>query len=927
MDQQEIHRLLDEALRNLPVRDRESIVLYYFEGKSLDDAAKAFGISPAAMRKRLERARGRLRDELSAHVESGLVAAARGRRKMSARALAALPAGASFAKIAPAASVLPSAPLLHLTGTLSTMGGTVMGLNKAAIIGAICAAAIIAGGGLYMTRGTTPPEEPPAEPTDLAQSVSAQEEPPDPTEQPQPQDSEPAELSPTAGTAAVTTALQGASISGTVTASDTGAPIPGAEIYIRGPERRSVFSESDGTYTCGPLQAGEYDLRSNVAEDVVSNRSPHKKVSLSHDEQLTDIDFTFERGTSISGRVTDRAMSGIARAKVSAVSFARGTDYMSKGESDKQGNYLLNGIARNSMYEMIVSAKGYGRLSWGHVHVPGTGEVTGVDFVLDAGAIVSGRVVDTQGHPVPNVRLGMKEEQVHPTLMVAAPLWQADGKGKFEITDVGPGTYVFSVDYGDRMERCENGPIVVAAGERITGIEVVTPFKGRGAIEGSVRDQKGNPVRGVYVSAMGRTGRSEDAETDDLGHYRVEALTDDTVQIRFFHQSYGTVFLDDVSVGTTDADVVMAPRGSISGTVMDAATGDPVREYRITVEVETQRGTYGPGAGETFLSETGEFVVENIELGTATITVLAEGYAPQELSDIPVESGRETSGHEFHLSQGNVLRGLVIATSDSGPVSGAGIYLGLLPRYPWEEQRGLKAVTADDGSFLLRDLAAGEHALWVKHPDFAPTSLGVTVQEDRETLVTVGLGAGGTIAGYVIEDSLAASGAQVVLRGEDEFHRFTSTDADGYYELVKLPPGTYQVSATPAWVKEAGAYAPRHSASVEVEKDCVTEKDFEFRSGTGVIQGYVALNGERVRGGSVTASSFSDPGQTAGTSRVGEAGFYTIDGLPPDSYKVFAYSRDTPADCPLKGTASVQLGDGETALVDIEISRGSESGG
>ena len=225
-----------------------------------------------------------------------------------------------------------------------------MGLNKAAIIGAICAAAIIAGGGLYMTRGTTPPEEPPAEPTDLAQSVSAQEEPPDPTEQPQPQDSEPAELSPTAGTAAVTTALQGASISGTVTASDTGAPIPGAEIYIRGPERRSVFSESDGTYTCGPLQAGEYDLRSNVAEDVVSNRSPHKKVSLSHDEHLTGIDFTFERGATISGRITDRATNGIEGAKVVALGRVRGTlVHPKETQSREKGNYRLTGIGRNSV--------------------------------------------------------------------------------------------------------------------------------------------------------------------------------------------------------------------------------------------------------------------------------------------------------------------------------------------------------------------------------------------------------------------------------------------------------------------------------------------------------------------------------------------------------------------------------------------------
>ena len=182
LEQREMRNLISESLGNLPLRDRESIILYYFEGKSISEAAKALDISPAAMKKRLERARRRLRDQLTAHVEAGLLEVGRG-RKMSSRILAAIPLGASYAKIGTVAAVLPSAPMLHLTGLSANIGGVVMGINKtAAIVAAVCATAIVGAGGLYITRGSRPPDVAPAPQTGLAQSVSALEQLPKPPE-------------------------------------------------------------------------------------------------------------------------------------------------------------------------------------------------------------------------------------------------------------------------------------------------------------------------------------------------------------------------------------------------------------------------------------------------------------------------------------------------------------------------------------------------------------------------------------------------------------------------------------------------------------------------------------------------------------------------------------------------------------------------
>ena len=63
---------LCEALAGLPDVQRECLVLFYFEGKSGTEAAGALGISEAALRVRLHRARTALRERLEEHLGESL---------------------------------------------------------------------------------------------------------------------------------------------------------------------------------------------------------------------------------------------------------------------------------------------------------------------------------------------------------------------------------------------------------------------------------------------------------------------------------------------------------------------------------------------------------------------------------------------------------------------------------------------------------------------------------------------------------------------------------------------------------------------------------------------------------------------------------------------------------------------------------------
>jgi len=379
-------------------------------------------------------------------------------------------------------------------------------------------------------------------------------------------------------------------------------------------------------------------------------------------------------------------------------------------------------------------------------------------------------------------------------------------------------------------------------------------------------------------------------------------------RLDLYHQEYGQADLAGIPVGTTDADVVMMRDGSVAGVVMDAATGNPIRDFKVS--------------WRSFSSESGEFLLEDVRPGRVMLWASAEGYAPEGISDIVVESGEVTDGIEFRLSQGHVVRGRTVASLDSHPVAGATVFLGGIPPLKSIGARMFRPITAADGSFVLKGLAAGEHAVGVRHPDFAPTTVTVEVPEDGETQLTIALTMGGTVAGYVSEEGVAVVGAEVnVMHRERSEGEDVTTDADGYYEARKLQPGMYDVRVTVGSSGEVRPAQRTQAARLEVYEDLVTEQHFEFATGTAAIEGYVTHDGEFVnsRRAEVSLSVVSDAGMTKVTCPVEETGFYRIAGLPAGAYEVEAQCPDASTNRWVQQTAQVQIPEGETTRLDIEI--------
>lgn len=114
---------------------------------------------------------------------------------------------------------------------------------------------------------------------------------------------------------------------------------------------------------------------------------------------------------------------------------------------------------------------------------------------------------------------------------------QTDSTGRYRFIGTAPGTYTISMQKPEDASAARPRTITVKLGERIEGVDFVTP---EGAvIAGKVTDRAGRPVSGVVIVAYlrwqvhGRIRLSEKggAISDDNGEYRIGHLSEGTYVI------------------------------------------------------------------------------------------------------------------------------------------------------------------------------------------------------------------------------------------------------------------------------------------------------------------------------------------------------------------------------------------------------------
>ena len=143
LEERENLRLVAETLEYLPDEAREVLVLFYREGRSTEQVAQLLGLSPSAVRKRLQRARQNLRQDVARRIGRSLEKTAPGTSLITLIVATAsatgAPAGAAVSAVVATPSVttgvLKIGPWAALAGTLagvlSGIAGVVLGARGA----------------------------------------------------------------------------------------------------------------------------------------------------------------------------------------------------------------------------------------------------------------------------------------------------------------------------------------------------------------------------------------------------------------------------------------------------------------------------------------------------------------------------------------------------------------------------------------------------------------------------------------------------------------------------------------------------------------------------------------------------------------------------------------------------------------------------
>ena len=717
---------------------------------------------------------------------------------------------------------------------------------------------------------------------------------------------------------------EGASIRGSISETETGAPIEGVELHAWPDgamylERDlSATSDAEGHYEITGLPGGRYTLDLLRTEGYVADQIREGRVvSVTLGESLEGADFLLQRGVTLSGTAVDESGEPVVGLEVSARSNSGNGE---SGRTAQGGQFTVRGLPLHTQVTLEASGRGY---TTTHQEPINTGEagVEGLTLTVEKGASISGIVVDGGGAPVSEAYVSATSENNGTD---SSELTEPDGT--FKLTGMKAGVYQLEAE---SMESVNSGKateqeVTVEKGESLTGLRIVLDRTPEASISGSVTDAKGQPIEGAWVNANAIQAESHGfAESGVDGLYEVAVEAGLVYRLEVDHSDYSTEEREGIAAGELDVNFTLEGHGTVEGQVLDGATGEPITNFEVAhTSGFSESYDFNYLSYVAFFNAEGRFSLPDVEVGETTVHVRAAGYGPglQELAD--VKAGESTTGVQFRLLAGASLEGRV-ADEGGAPVQGAQIHIGNgAPVYFLEEGFQEAAATSDaEGHFKVDSLGEGPLSVTATHTTFPSATIEVTLEPGATKSVEIVLAAGGTVEGTVMANGSAVANQDVFLQTDNLADiRSATTDAAGFYSIPRISPGEVSLSAS---VELEGTTRHQEKAAT-VTANATTTLDFDVAFGSCAIEGTITMGGQPVVEAYISAvlAEVSDGLPVSVDGTVSSDGTYRIAGLDAGAYKLTVHTGGLGDDPGKSRVIDASVGEGEILRVDIDLSGG-----
>jgi hypothetical protein len=339
------------------------------------------------------------------------------------------------------------------------------------------------------------------------------------------------------GTAHVkVTLLKGGSLEGRVK-DERDRPIEGAEVEVlaeHGTFQRATVTASDGSFAFSALPR---EVIVNVRRSENPTRVA-KRIPLTVEEgKRENLDITLPALRDPLGvTILDDEGRPLELAEVSVLSLDPASPLRSTSFSDDRG-HLEIADARGLALRLSAQAPGFARQA---LVLPAGDARASVELKLVRGALVSGRVTALRGRRgVEGALVSLSFQGLHKTATTNAD-------GEYRMADVAIGKVLLHVSHPDYAE-AELSANVENPGRRDREFELpAIDLEEPAAVEGEVRDERGDPVAGARV-ALGRAPSYLPAGalprgvavTDANGAFALQGLPSGAASVDAFSPTYG----------------------------------------------------------------------------------------------------------------------------------------------------------------------------------------------------------------------------------------------------------------------------------------------------------------------------------------------------------------------------------------------------
>jgi len=426
--------------------------------------------------------------------------------------------------------------------------------------------------------------------------------------------------------------------------------VPGAELsFEHGGAVETTVTAPDGTFRFVPSEPGRYLLASIVADGYLpyAPELGHSPVVLQTRRGRAVEDVTVFLFPALEYRGEVRSASGdpVAGADVRMYDATTGeralVGLQDRFVSNERGQFSFHALD-DALLEATHPDHGSGR-----ARVDGPVQLTHElvitlekDGVPDA-ATITGRVADSEGEPVPDVRLVAEHEAADGASLHPEPQAMSEADGSFTLGPLDPGTH--------RVTATRDG----LASTTLSGIEagttglLITLETGH-LIRGRVVDDAGEPVGAATVRVVRRRGVQEQVVAalsvlDPQGSFDVPVLEKGTYEIQA--SAPGFAPSDRVRTHVPAAEKVvlkLATGGRIHGRVTSKGSGEGIALARVSLGTAYRAvSSLLPGATSTICDADGNFELKGVPAGRHSLTAAAFRHDLRTLSGIEVEDGGE----------------------------------------------------------------------------------------------------------------------------------------------------------------------------------------------------------------------------------------------------------------------------------------------